>query len=88
MRITFNNVSNWAESLMLQITANEDDTLMTERLHPVFNQQSVMGINICQLLLLEGLDISLNQGFKNPGRRVGRAIEFRKVENSIFGSPK
>ena len=55
MRIPFNNVSNWAECLMLQITANEDDTLMTERLLPVFNEQSVMGINTCQRLLLEGL---------------------------------
>ena len=73
---------------MLQITANEDDTLMTERLLPVFNEHSVMGINMCQRLLLEGLESSLNQGFKNAGRRVGQVTEFRRMEHNIFGSPK
>lgn len=67
---------------------NEDDTLMIERLLPVFNEQSVMGMNMCQRLLLEGLNSSLNQGFKNAGCRIGRATEFRRVEHNIFGSPK
>jgi len=61
---------------------------MTERLLPIFNEHSVMGINTCQRLLLEGLDTSLNQGFKNAGHQVGWATEFRTVEHNICGSPK
>ena len=65
---------------------NEDDTLMTERLLPVFNEQSVMGMNMCQRLLLEGLGSSLNQGFKYAGRLnfVGWSIILLGPQNRKF----
>jgi hypothetical protein len=43
---------------------------------------------MCQRLLLEGLDSSLNEGSKNAARRLSRAIEFLTMELNTFGSPK
>ena len=61
---------------------------MTERLLPIFNEQNVMRINMCQRLLSEGINSCLNQSSENAGHRVAQANEFRKVEHHVFGSQK